>query len=406
MKVFLAALIALAVAAVLAVAIQYDSGYILLAFGHTTVEMTLWVGLALLLLSGLLLWLLASLLRRSARLSGRLGVLRGERRTMRERQRSQRGVIAYAQGNWLQAKRLLLSSVSSDKPLANYLLAARACQRLGDDRGMAQALDQARACGTQAEVAAALTLAELQLDSGQAGEALTTLAGLGKGAERHPATLLLLARAHRARGDWQALLELLPVLNKRQLLLPKQRFEWEMEALRGQLQRLRQEGDAGALLKWWQQLGRSNPHRSPLLEDMIPALLALGCSGEASKLVRGAIKQQWRDELVLLYAGIRDDDPASQLRSAESWLKDQPNNPQLLLALGRICLRNELWGKAREYLEQAHHLSPSATVCFELSRLLEHLGEAEKAAGLLREGLMLQGQQLPDLPMPQLSHRL
>ena len=48
MILFLAALFALAAAAAIAVAIQYDSGYVLLAYGHTTVEMTLWVALALL----------------------------------------------------------------------------------------------------------------------------------------------------------------------------------------------------------------------------------------------------------------------------------------------------------------------------------------------------------------------
>ena len=48
MILFLAALFALAAAAG-AVAIQYDSGYVLLAYGHTG-EMTLWVALALLAL--------------------------------------------------------------------------------------------------------------------------------------------------------------------------------------------------------------------------------------------------------------------------------------------------------------------------------------------------------------------
>ncbi len=404
MILFLAALFALAAAAAIAVAIQYDSGYVLLAYGHTTVEMTLWVALALLALFLFVVWLLFSLLRRSARLSDKLGALRGQRRQQRERQRSHRGVIAYTQGNWLQAKRLLLSSASSDKPLINYLLAARACQRLGDERGALQALSQAKNCGTQAGLAAALTQAELQLDNGQLEEALATLNRLGKSAERQPATLLLLARTYRGLGDWQALLALLPELNKRKLLQESARRELELEALRGQLLRLRHGGDAEPLLKWWQQLGRNSHLRSELLEDMVPALLSLGRSSEASKLVRAAIKQQWRDELVLLFAAINDD-PARQLRVAESWLKEQPNNPQLLLALARICLRNELWGKAREYLESAHRIAPSATVCFELSRLLEHLGDAELAASMLREGLLLQGQQLPDLPMPHLSHQ-
>ncbi len=401
MRLFLIALIALGLAAGVAVAIQYDSGYVLVAYGRTTVEMTVWVAAALLLVVLFVLWLLLSLLSRSVRLSDRLGVMRNQRRIERERQRSHRGVLAYAEGNWLQAKRLLLSSASSDKPLINYLLAARASQRLGDERGVAQALSQAENSGPHADIAVTLTQAELQMERGQLEEALANLMRLRKHAERYPAVLMLLARVYRGLGDWEGLRKLVPELRKRKLLADAALQELEREALRGELLRLRQVGEAEPLLQWWRQLGRSSELRGELLEDMVPALLAVGRGSEASKLLRAAIKQQWRDELVLLYASISDDDPARQLSVAESWLKEYSDRPGLLLALGRICLRNELWGKAREYLERAHRLATTAPVCFELARLLEHLGEAEESARYLREGLMLQGQQLPDLPMPQ-----
>ena len=48
MKIFIAVLLALALSAGLAAAIQQDSGYILIAYGQTTVEMTIWVGVAVL----------------------------------------------------------------------------------------------------------------------------------------------------------------------------------------------------------------------------------------------------------------------------------------------------------------------------------------------------------------------
>ncbi len=400
MILFLIALLALGLAAAVAVAIQYDSGYVLVAYGQTTVEMTVWVAVALLLAVMFVLWLLLSLLRRSARLSDRLGVMRSQRRIERERQRSHRGVLAYAEGNWLQAKRLLLSTASSDKPLINYLLAARACQRLGDERGAEQALSQAEHSGPHADIAVSLTQAELQIERGQLEEALASLTRLRKNAERYPAVVMLLARVYRGLGDWQALRELLPDLRKRKLLAEGALRELELEALRGELLRLRQAGEAEPLLQWWRQLGRNSEARTELLSEIVPALMAVDRGSEAAKLLRTAIKQQWSDELVLLYAGVSDDKPARQLSIAEAWLKEQPTNPNLLLALARICLRNELWGKAREYLEKAHSLAPSAAVCFELSRLLEHLGESEQSAIYLREGLMLQGQQLPDLPMP------
>jgi HemY protein len=43
----------------------------------------------------------------------------------------------------------------------------------------------------------------------------------------------------------------------------------------------------------------------------------------------------------------------SPLKSAEGWLKSHPNSPALLLALGRLCREEGLWGKAEDYLHRA-----------------------------------------------------
>ena len=92
MKLFFVALLALLLAAGAAVAIQYDSGYVLIAYGHTTVEMTLWIAVAVLLILLGLAWLLFSLLRRGAKLSDRFGNFRGGQQQRRsERGREQGG---------------------------------------------------------------------------------------------------------------------------------------------------------------------------------------------------------------------------------------------------------------------------------------------------------------------------
>ena len=399
MKLFLIALFALLLAAGAAVAIQYDSGYVLIAYGHTTIEMTLWIAVAVLLILLGLGWLLFSLLRRGAKLSDRLGNFRGGQ----QQRRSERGVIAYSRGQWLQARRLLLSPASSPKPLINYLLAARASQQLNDSRGIDEALDAAAQRNRASEKAAELLRAELQLDRGQYAEALNTLDGLRR-KDRDPAVTLLLVRAYRGLNDASSLRALLPELRKRKLMSESAITELELDALRGELQSLRSAGDVGALLQWWKELGRNRATHGALLQEMIPALLSLGNSEDALKLLRAALKQQWQEELVVLYAGVPADKPAEQLRHAEAWLKQHADSAALQLALGRICLRNELWGKAREYFEDAHRLAPNATICFELARLLDGLGEHPQAANYLREGLQRQGQQLPELPLPKARH--
>ena len=76
-----------------------------------------------------------------------------------------------------------------------------------------------------------------------------------------------------------------------------------------------------------------------------------------------------------------------------------PHGPELLLVLGRLSLRNELWGKAREYFETSLKLRRNRETLAELSRLNAHMGEEEASIKLLMQGLETD-HGLPDLPMP------
>ena len=129
-------------------------------------------------------------------------------------------------------------------------------------------------------------------------------------------------------------------------------------------------------------------------------LRALGAQEEAEEVLRKALKQGYDERLVRLYGQLRGRDPARQLQTAEALLKQHPQAPQLLLALGRLSLQNGLWGKAREYFEISLEFARSPEACAELARLLASQGEAEQSNRLLQELLVLQGQRLPELPQP------
>ena len=76
----------------------------------------------------------------------------------------------------------------------------------------------------------------------------------------------------------------------------------------------------------------------------------------------------------------------------------------LLLTLGRLSLRNQLWGKGREYFEHALRSSKSVTLTAEISaelgRLLEYLGEHERSLVCYQQAMLLMENKLPDLPLP------
>ncbi|NNF40872.1 MAG: heme biosynthesis protein HemY, partial [Woeseiaceae bacterium] len=80
-------------------------------------------------------------------------------------------------------------------------------------------------------------------------------------------------------------------------------------------------------------------------------------------------------------------DTSKQLKRAEGWLKNHGDDPDLLLAAARLCLKNELWGKARSYLETVLSLRPTPEAYQEYGALLTQMGEADAAALAYRDGL-------------------
>ncbi|HYG33115.1 MAG TPA: heme biosynthesis protein HemY, partial [Methylophilaceae bacterium] len=67
------------------------------------------------------------------------------------------------------------------------------------------------------------------------------------------------------------------------------------------------------------------------------------------------------------------------LQQAERWLMQHEADAKLLLALGNICSRMQLWGKAESYLEASISVRSSAAAHLALARVLENRGEKDRA---------------------------
>ncbi len=157
----------------------------------------------------------------------------------------------------------------------------------------------------------------------------------------------------------------------------------------------------------WNSFSKNIQKSELVMEAYLRALLTIGNSAEALGLLTKYIKHQWSDRLVGLLGYIDNPEAAEQILLLEGWVKDRPKNVNLMLTLGRLSLRNKLWGKACGYFESALRFSNnteySAEINAELGRLLEHLGEHEKSLLCYRRAMGLMERKLPDLPMPNIS---
>ena len=93
--------------------------------------------------------------------------------------------------------------------------------------------------------------------------------------------------------------------------------------------------------------------------------------------------------LVRLYGLVTGSNPDKQLLTAESYLQNHARDSALLLTLGRLCMRNKLWGKARDYLQESIDVQANPEAYYEFAKLHEFEGDRKQAATCYEKGLTL-----------------
>src|SRR5690606_18634384 len=148
-------------------AVARDPGYVLLAHGRHTIETSLLVGLLAMVLFFLFLYWLWRFLRWA------LDPLRGQRKA---NSRTIRGLIAFAEGDWHNAEKLMAKGAAgNDIALINYLTAAQAAHEQGEEDRRDDYLRLAHQTAKGIDIAVGLTKARLQFQSEQWEECLATL---------------------------------------------------------------------------------------------------------------------------------------------------------------------------------------------------------------------------------------
>ena len=393
MKSGLLIVVTLLVGALLAHWLLADNGYVLISFRGYTVEMSVPI-LAFLVL---LVYLAVRLVVRVWRAPRQLGEMAARARVQRSGKQITRGFVALSEGKLARGERLITKgAANSEAPIVNYLAAARTAQEQGDRNRRDGWLKMAYEQDDASRNAVLLTQAELQMADGDYEQARASLNKIRDSQPQHPQALRMLAELHRADGEWGVLLDLLPGLRRAKNVPATQLDLWATEAHEALL------GapgiSRGRIEELWLSLPR-NLRKSPrLVRARAKALVAAAESALAETEIKKALRQEWDDELVALYGEMKPSNQNAQLKQLEGWLAARPEDPVLLLAAGRSCIRNELWGKARSYLESSLAIRPTPEAYHELGNLMLSLDDREAATNAFAKGLTLSNRGAPDVP--------
>ena len=381
-------LLTLLAAVVVAGVLHVNNGYALLAYGGTSVEMSLGTLVVLVLVIFFGLYLLTTLAVKLWTFPQRIREALALKRRRRARRATKQGLIDFAEGRWEESeKNLLRHAEDSEMPLITYIAAARAAQLQGEHERRDRYLRMAFERIPEAHLAVLLTQAELQIAHKQYEQALATLMRLKELEPHHAFGNKLLATLYRKLGDWEKLRALAAELREHGGLPRREVDRLESRAVSALLDTVdakRKEPSAEAL---WDSLPRRLRGDVEVVRAYARALIRTAKPDVAEEVLRDTLKSGWDDELVVLYGLAVGQHPKRQLARVEDWLAERGESAALLLSAGRLCVALRLWGKAKSYLESSIVLGPRPEAYEELGRLFRTIEEPESSMRAYSDGL-------------------
>jgi HemY protein len=384
------ALFGLAVAAALGA--RLNDGYVLLVFPPYRAEVSLNLFALALVAVVLALYMVMRALAVTVGLPKRVREYRERRQRERAGLVFQDAVRLLFEGRFGQAmKKAGESYAAGTAPGLSALIAARAAQRLREPEKLQDWMTRAMSDDPRNEAATLMLEAEMMNESRRFDEALAALDRLQDKKGRHIAALRLELRARQGNGDWDGVLKLARQLEKRDALPPE--VAREVKTLAHLENIARRRADAGQLQNYLRAVPAAEYGRRLVLAGA-RALVELDASDAAQKLIEGALdgysEAGWQPELVALYGGLTGPGLTARIAKAENWLRQYPDEAALLLALGRMCMNQRLWGKAQSYLETSLALEETRDAHLALADLCDQLERSDEANRHFRASVRLE----------------
>lgn len=394
MRLLISLIILFAVAIGLAVGARFNPGNVVFFYPPYRIDLSLNFFILLAVLLFLALTFVRSAIRATRQIPARVVAYRREKREREGNAALRESVKTLFEGRFGHSEKAAerAAKIPENSGLA-ALIAARAAQSLGHPERRDTWLEKAKA-DESLLMATQVSAIELSIHERNVERALEAINALSESGTRHIHVLRLALKANQRAGKWEEVLRLVRLLDKRSALHP---------ALSRRLRELAYDDllknkvhDAARLRRFWDEVPAADRVLLPVALRGAAAFSEIGLNDDARRILEKALAQEWDSELIRAYADCAASEGSAglvnQIERCEAWLKEHPGDAELSLTLGILCLRQKLWGKAQQHLEDAlGAASESRTVRrahLKLAQLHETLGQDGDAATHFRQSAL------------------
>jgi len=241
-----------------------------------------------------------------------------------------------------------------------------------------------------------VTSAEMWSEQREDDAALGAIDRLQDAGARHIHAMRIALNANLQSGRWDEALKALRALEKRNALHPVLTRKLKLAAYREQL--LAQRYDPSSLETAWNSIPAADRTLPEIALEGARLLNVADLGARAAEAIEQALalpRSQWDEACVPLldeYGHAQSFPARDQLERVERWLSESPREDAiravLLRTAGVLCLREQLWGKARSYLVESEQIDKHPGTLVALARLAEAVGNEAEAAQHYREAAL------------------
>lgn len=367
-----------------------DPGYVLIGFGHWSLETSLTVFTVALVLGFFALYSFFRLLGVLLRMPGQFSKRRRNIKFNRSQEALVAGLFDAADGNWESAERILIKhAANSGAPLLHYLTAARAAQSRGALDKRDEYLQKAAEQSSDNSLTVGLTQAELHMSEQQFEQALETLGKLQSIDPSHARVLKMMHQAYQHIGDWEGLSKLLPSLQQNKVLMETEVKLLQTKTYSSLLKKAAAQNDEAAIQACWNEIPDHIKTLPGIANIYFAAMIASGAGSGMEQAIIKQLSKHWDATLLELYSNIETDNNARQLQTAEQWLAVYPNDPTLLKVLGKLAQKVGQMEKSEQYLLKSLNIETTVGAYQLLGEVMFSQGDKDKACDYFKQGLEL-----------------
>lgn len=390
------ALLLAVLAAVVALILQINAGNVAFMVHPYRVDVSLNLFVvALVVLLAVVYWV-ARAIQKVADFPEQVRLYRARREEVGGQQALVEAVRSLLEGRFARAEKAARSAQSSATTAGvAALIGARAAHRMQEFGRRDEWLHRAE--GDKAmQTARLVTSAEMWTEQRENESALDAIDHLQGAGARHIHATRIALNANLQSGRWDDALKAVRLLEKRNALHPVLARKLKHAIYRELM--LAQRHDPAALEASWRRLPQADREVPEIALEGSRLLNVAGRGHLAAEVIEAALGKSpaaWDDAAERLldeYARAQAFPARGQLERAEAWLAQAPPRgpirATLLRTAGLICLREQLWGKSKGYLEDSLAEASHPSTFLALARLAENVGDEAAAARNYREAAL------------------